>query len=1042
MSAARWSALVVLVIVALMAFPSLAMAPGTAVASALPHPGPTGSTARAWPSSQPQATAYGADTWQEFQHDSSNTGLSGDTPVGSVLNWQANISTFNDGPNAPNVPSPVVGEGMVFMAHGDEVTAYNATSGGQVWNTTLQGAAPATTVIDSTPALWRGFLFITQDTGTFPPCGAPTGCSEIFVLNATSGAIATVVAPGQNPQWGGAKAPNSPVPISGPAFAGQSGVLFTDYYGYLYTYKWDGTTLTSVGSNGGHRVIQTGTDSTPAVTYLNEPGGGWSAFYIDCGDTIGAGGHSVIRAYEIDTPTPFTVAPGYPSPNGLPGGQALSWYNLQSGSIAVANMSAGGTSSWPYGFFGDDAGPGAVSHLVAMNLTAHTYPAVALLQATPTYLDSGVLSTPAIVSDSGTEVGLLLTDLNGTVSRWNFTTAAGPTGTLVQEWNRSLGSPIDGSPAIAGDVAYVVNSTGGLYALSVNTGNIEWQSTLSAATRSNLALGYSRLYVLSDPIGGGPTANLTAFGPAPGPVVNRLVASLTATPSQISPGTSSMLQARVTWRSPSGGRSGPAVGATVFFNVTGAIGGTTTGSPTTVQADGYAFANWTAATYSPAWYNVTVTVTATAPLNTTGGTTGQVTVMSGGTLNGGGGGGRAPLPLTVSVTPPSSTLLAGASETLTFSVVSNGNPVSGAPVQLSLDGPGSWQNAGPLTTGSTGTVTDLYTAPSSAQLPLALATLVNATSTLKGYANGSASAVILLQPTTAPPPAGLSALSVAVTPTATSVAVGSTVLVTLTVTNASDTVNHPPVAGATVTVVSTPAAPGSFKTPTSELTNKAGMAFFNFTGAAAGSVLATFAVNATKYVSTSTSVAISVVSTATPPPQQNTTSSSNNNGLRSLDWLLIALVVLLAVGLLAALLLGRKRRESPPPAGVMAYGAGAGAGAAAGGASAISTSDSSAEPAASEPPSTESPSTSEPAAEPAPEPSAGPSAEPSADAEESSPISVDEPTDASSATSPGFGPEPGEGSEPTSDAPPESGAAPPEESPVGPSDGTGSEPDA
>ncbi len=1029
MSAARWSALVALVIVALMAVPSLATAPATGRSAPLAPPVSVVPIARGGLPSQPLATAYGSDTWQEFQHDSSNTGLSGDTPVGSALNWQQNISTFNDGPNAPNVPSPVVGQGMVFMAHGDEVTAYNATNGGQVWNTTLQGAAPATTVIDSTPALWRGFLFITQDTGGFPTCGAPTGCSEIFVLNATTGAIATTVAPGANPAWGGANSPNSPVPISGPAFAGQSGVLFTDYYGFLYTYTWDGTTLTSVGSNGANRAVRTGTDSTPAVTYINVPGGGWSAFYIDCGDTIGAGGHSVIRAYEIDTPTPFTAVPGYPAPNGLPGGQALTWYNIQSGSIAVANMSAGGTSSYPYGFFGDDAGPGAVSHLIAMNLTAHTYPGVALLQATPTYLDSGVLSTPAIVSDSGTQVGLLLTDLNGTVSRWNFTTSATPTGTLVQEWNRSLGSPIDGSPAIAGDVAYVVNSTGGLYALSVNTGNIEWQSTLTAATRSNLALGYSRLYVLSDPIGGGPTANLTAYGPAAGPTVNRLLASLTTTPAQISPGTSSMLQAQVTWRSPSGARSGPAVGATVFFNVTGALGGTTSGSPATVKADGYAFANWTAAAYSPAWYNVTVAVTATAPSNTSGGTSGQVTVMSGGTLGGGGGSGSAPLPLTVSVSPPSSTLLAGASETLTFSVVSNGNPVSGAPVKLTLDGPGSWQNAGPITTGAAGTVTDLYTAPASAQLPLAVATLVNATSTLKGYANGSASAVILLQPTTAPPPAGLSALSVLVSPTTSTLIVGNTVMVALTVTNASDTVSHPPVAGATVTVVSTPSAPGSFKAPTTELTNKAGMAFFNFTGAAAGSVLATFAVNATKYVSTSASVAISVVVTS-PGPQQNTTSSPNNNGLRSLDWLLIALVVLLAVGLIAALLLGRKRRQSPPPAGVMPYGAGAGAGAAAGGASAFSAADSSSEPPASEPAAEASPSTSEPT----PESSSAP--------EETSPVSVDEPTDSDSPAPSPEGSEPGEGSAPASDAPSDSGGAAPEESSGGPAEGTGPSPDA
>ncbi len=1017
MLAARTAVLMALATVFLMALPAAGAMPSTH--AGMPHAAVAGWAAP----SHTSVPSYGADTWTEYQHDSSNTGLSADTPVASNLNWNSTLPNFQDpltanGAAAPAfISSPVVGQGNVYFAAGDDIIAYNATSGAVVWNTTLDRGVTGVPVV-VTPALWRGMLFLVQeqDGGTFPPCagGAAAGCSSIYALNATNGTIMQSIQQ-TNGQWGGGASANSPVPIYGADFGGNAGILITDIYGYQYAYTWSGTALTFYGSNAGARAGGTRTTSTPSIALLPGigPGGSsvWSTFYLD---SAGGGGHQTVRGYQYTLATE-TNTPGYPSANGIGPGQTMTWATTNSGSIAVTNVSAGGTTSWPYGFFGDDAGPGAASHLIAMNLTAHNYPSFALLQTTNPATDCGLLSTPAVVSNWGTGAGLLVTDMNGTVSRWNFTTSARG-GTLTQMWNHTLGGTPVGSPAVAGDVAYVADSAGNLYAISVNTGNVEWTTTLSAPVRSDGALAYSRLFEVSDPIGGGTTGNVTAFGPTPGPAVNHLTLTTTANPATITAGGApSMLVAHTTWVASRGGATGPAVGAWVNFTVAPNVGTFDTVAAI-ANANGYAYANWTAPSYSPVWYNVTVTTTAQAPRNLSATPTAtQVTVKAGGTTGGGG-----LLPLAVAITPATSSIASGAIQPLSIYVAkpSAAGPATGAAVALTVSGLGS---VSPTTAsvGANGYAYANFTAPGGNTV--STASLVTASATLTGFLGGSASAAVTTQapPTQAGP--GNYTMSLTVSPLSSAVWPGNVTQLVVTVTNASNA--GAPQSGIQVTAaeLSAPSA-GSFDFA-SRTSNGAGKVFFNYTtGTTTGAVLLSFSVPAVpaKHLLTSSvtaSVSIFAKSSTTTPPAQ--TPTSQNNGLRTIDWALIGLVIVLLIALLAALVFGRRRKESPAVmTGAATGGAAAGAAADTPAAERSDTSEPEPEPA---------PVESTPAEEPASTTPSEGASEPEPSAEDTSPIKVDEPASGSSEGAGSSG-SPSEGTGGSSEPSPASDASPSGES--------------
>jgi len=735
----------------------------------------------------------GADNWQEFQHDPWNSGVSGDTPVRPVVSWNASLPKFGDGPDSPFVGSPVVGQGNVYVPVGDVIKAFNATSGLPVWSRTLTTTATPAPTVDQTPLLWRGMLFVAEDLGAgFPTC-AGADCSSLYVLNATNGTIMQDFPTGTI--WAGTAAPGSPVPLVGPAFGGDTGILFVNHNGYTYTYSWNGTSLAAVGDDHVARQGGTRTTSTPSVVYV--PGLGWGAFFLD------GRGNQRVDAVQLSGAAALPFLTGYPVGDVLGGGVTVTWTSTNTGSISIANFTSAG-GPYPVGFFGDDAGAGATSLLVALNLSTHTPLATAqLLTAGAATVDNGLYSAPAVVPINSTAVGLVITDLNGSVSRYNFTYnavggAAAPSW-MNLSWSKQTGSSIEGSPAVAGSTVYVGNGAGGLWALNVDTGAIQWNTTLSSAIRSNFALGYSRLYVVSDPVGGGTTANLTAFGP---PGRNRLEISPMASPAQVASGGTSMIVVNASWIYPHGGYGGPASTAVVNFS---AALGTFQTSSVPINANGHAYDNWTAPGTSPVWYNVSVSVDAWAPFNVSAASSVKVTVMPGSSV--------VITPLNIVISPSSSSLALGSNETLTITATTTGGAaVAGATVLLTTYGPGSLNTTSPPVTDSSGQTTVTFTAPAS--LPYPQVTLINATATETGYANASASAVVLMS---------MASMSASISPSNSKLSVGGSETLTITVVTSTGS----PLANATVTLTQNGA--GSLSTSTPPATNAAGQTAVTFT---------------------------------------------------------------------------------------------------------------------------------------------------------------------------------------------------------------------
>lgn len=85
---------------------------------------------------------------------------------------------------------------------------------------------------------------------------------------------------------------------------------------------------------------------------------------------------------------------------------------------------------------------------------------------------------------------------------YSHATYAETTGRIVFEpelaWEFDSASPIYGDPAVRGDLAYLTNTTGMVYALNRFTGELVWQYSSSDAIYSGVGLGDAAVYFLSD----------------------------------------------------------------------------------------------------------------------------------------------------------------------------------------------------------------------------------------------------------------------------------------------------------------------------------------------------------------------------------------------------------------------------------------------------------------------------------------------------------------------------------------------------------------
>jgi hypothetical protein len=812
-----------LVLIVLLSLSALTASPGNAIVA----------NGRAAPmDSTLERPASTAGTWQEFQHDAWNSGSSPNSALNPSLSWNDSLPAFVDAADSPFTASPAVGQGDVYLPEGDAVAAYNALTGAALWSTPLTG--PAGAVVDTTPLLIRGILVVGEDDGAIT-CGGGNSNNNFYVLNATTGAILQTITPGTL-NWEGQSLAASPVPVWGNGFAPNAAFELLDRCGYQFTYSWSGTVLTAVGDDVAAREGFTRSESTPSIAFL--PGLGWGTFFLDAGN-------SQVQGVALSGAAAEPLLGGYPVGAGLGGGVTLTWGgSTNTGSISIANLSANPAAApYPIGFFGDNAGAGAASNLVAFNLTSAALSASGSLPNPSATVNSGVLSTPAIQPVNASDVLLVVTNLNGTVSGWNYYEPdnAQPA-SLKPVWQDTANGPLSASAVIAGGVAYVGDQAGTLWALNVATGAVLWSYNTGSPVHGSGALAYGYGYFPSSPSSATATGNLLALGPP------TLVLSATSLPAQIASGAMSMIVLHAASSSLAGPQP-PVAGATVTPSATF---GTLSGA-TTTDAAGYAYVNWTAPGTSPVWYNETISLAVTATGFPSGAASAVVTVMPGET--------SGPSPLAVSVTPQvTNGLQENAQQQLTFDTTTTGSSaVAGATLTLTLTGPGGL-TTNILTTGVNGQATDTYTAPAS--IASATSVLLTVSATDAGFSSASTSAVFgLVPPGGSGGGSSVYTWSTAVSPASQSVAEGGSAEVDVTFWNS--TVTTTPIVGLVVSgVVSSGAAYGNL-VPGTSTTNILGVASFNFTaGQAAGSALLSFAA-ASGHASASASASIAV-SAATP----------------------------------------------------------------------------------------------------------------------------------------------------------------------------------
>ncbi len=848
----------------------------------------------------PGLPAVTPDVWTEFQHDTNNSGRSANNPVPSTLAWNVSLPTLPSAALTPYVGSPVVGYGNVYIPEGNAIFAYNASEGTLVWNRTLTPDAGGTGfVVAATPLLWNGWLVVSQDYQTLvgpshPACGGAPHCSYVYIMDARTGLNLAHFAPDPaGALWSGNLVPSSPIPLGPSQFSGHTGFLLLDDAGYAYTFEWNGTALVPVGSSV-TAVANYGrnerTTSTPAIAYI--PGGGWAAISLDAANNR-------LDALNLSNATNLPYLAGYPLnvPLGLGGGITVTFAGgTESSSVSVANLSTAG-GAFPVAFFGDNHGAATTSYLVAVNLSNAKAPldAVTPLSATGAAND-GVLSAPALLPMNNTSVGLIVSDLNGSVSRWNYTAPIGGTAKFTLDWEDSLGNPQSSalSPAIAGGTVYYANSTGTVFALNATTGAIAWQANTTADIRSSFALAYDRLYVLSDPTNlAGKGAELSAYGAAPPPVLK--IVSTSYAPDPVASGGSTTIKVNVT-TGPALGPRTPATGATV--NATFPIGTPRTQSALT-NANGTATFSWSAPPVSPVEYNISVALEANQTGAVSTSSSMVITVLSGGTS------GSGLSAMIGSISPVNSTITPGQWQNLTLTVDNaTGVPVNGATAVVTLHGPGTVvAQPGPTVNGKA-----VIEVRSNLNLAVSQPILVGANVSAGGYANAYAAAVIevSVSPVIAPP--GASPLAATILPGTLTLWTGNVTKLTVTVENASSKVR---IVNASVSLSLT-SGTGTSVSPATTTTNATGIATFTLTaGSTPGAVLVTAVVRATAYNATSAFASLSVIARpATPSTSQNNTAPSSSS-LTAAELLLVGLVILLVIAL--ALALARRRGPSTPP---------------------------------------------------------------------------------------------------------------------------------
>jgi outer membrane protein assembly factor BamB len=418
------------------------------------------------------------DTWPMFGQDPLHLGLSPDTAIGAstapglTTKWSKRLSSVHDQPSPAVAFNATLNKTLVYeVTHGGVVTAFNASTGAQVWRRTV---GPN---VNSTPAVYRNTVYFGNNQGTLEALNAATGAVQCtFTL------------------------PVSP-PVTKPGrIIGSPVVGIVDGTGPTVFFGDAGDDSPGETLNGGHMWAVTGVGNTAGAckqkwVYNNWQNKGTNGSMTGIWDGAGLVKESNgTWAVVFGTSNPDNAVYAL---NAASGASLWRFQTVQTGDDqdvgAGPTISAPGINGFTDGVVyidGKDGVEYALDLLTGQSIWSFTLG--------PGSANAIAVSTAALAGNT------LVTAYAGSMFAINATT-----GTLL--WQATPGGTFQASPSVSGGTGdqalFVGNTNGHEYGLSLATGAVLFNVTTASGIQASTAVADGTLYFAS----GG---TLYAYAPA------------------------------------------------------------------------------------------------------------------------------------------------------------------------------------------------------------------------------------------------------------------------------------------------------------------------------------------------------------------------------------------------------------------------------------------------------------------------------------------------------------------------------------------------
>ena len=419
----------------------------------------------AGPAGAASHAAATTDTWPMFGQDPLHLGLSPDTAIGAstapglTTKWSKRLSSVHNQPSPTVAFNTTLRKTLVYEAtYGGTVTAYNASTGAQVWQQTI---GPG---VNPTPAVYRNTVYFGDNEGT------------LYALNAATGAVqCTFTLPVSPPATKPGRLIGSPV------------VGIVDGTGPTVFFGDAGIGSPTEAQNAGHMWAVTGVGNTAGSckqkwVYNNWPNKGTNGSMTGIWDGAGlAKESSGTWAVVFGTSNPDGAVYAL---NAATGARLWRFQTVQTGDDqdvgAGPTISAPGVNGFTDGVVYIDGKDG-----VEYALDLVTGQSIWSFNLGPGSASAIAVSTAALAGNT------LVAAYSGTMFAINATTGA-----LI--WQTTPGGRFEASPAIsggAGDQALFVGNTNGQeYGLSLANGTVLFDATAASQIQDSTAVANGALY--------------------------------------------------------------------------------------------------------------------------------------------------------------------------------------------------------------------------------------------------------------------------------------------------------------------------------------------------------------------------------------------------------------------------------------------------------------------------------------------------------------------------------------------------------------------